>query len=232
MARSEPEVPFDLDADKFLICLRTARRGAAGGPSGMTSEHLFPILDNGQDSEALARVATLMARGEPDGGVRGIVVGDILRRLVARTMAKQVSSEVEKATAPFQYALSTKAGCECVAHIMQTLTDQDAEATVVSIDGVGAYDLISRRAMLEGLLRMEKGDQMRRAQHETSHKGREESKATPSCHSCSHLACTGHSQRSAEGCCRARRCSLSLMTCTSSVLHTGCSRSTEFWRRN
>ena len=32
---------------------------------------------------------------------------------------------------------STKVGCECVAHIMQTLTDQDAEATVVSIDGSG-----------------------------------------------------------------------------------------------
>ena len=143
----------------------------------MTSEHLFPILDNAHDSEALSRVATLMARGEapaealegirlgrltalrkPDGGVRGIVVGDILRRLVARTMAKQVASEVEKATAPFQYALSTKAGCECVAHIMQTLTDQDAGATVVSIDGVGAYDLISRRAVLEGLLRMGRSD--------------------------------------------------------------------------
>ena len=38
---------------------------------------------------------------------------------------------------------------------MQTLTDQDAEASVVSIDGVGAYDLISRQAMLEGFLRME-----------------------------------------------------------------------------
>ena len=43
---------------------------------------------------------------------------------------------------------------------MQTLTDQDAEATVVSIDGVGAHDLISRQAMLEGLLRMESGDQI------------------------------------------------------------------------
>ena len=83
-----------------------------------------------------------------------------LRRLVARTVAKQVASEVEKATAPFQYALSTKAGWKCVAHIMQSLTDQDTEATVVSIDGVGAYDLISRRAMLEGLLRMERGDQI------------------------------------------------------------------------
>ena len=36
----------------------------------------------------------------------------------------------------------------------------DSRATVVSIDGVGAYDLISRNAMLEGLLRMEQGDQI------------------------------------------------------------------------
>ena len=75
-------------------------------------------------------------------------MGDILRRLVARTIAKQVSKQVEAATAPFQYALSTKAGCECVAHILQTSTDLDPEATVMSIDG--AYDLISRNAMLEG----------------------------------------------------------------------------------
>ena len=42
------------------------------------------------------------------------------------------------------------------AHIIQTLTDQDAEATVVSIDGVGAHDLISRQAMREGLQEMER----------------------------------------------------------------------------
>ena len=65
---------------------------------------------------------------------------------MARTIAKQVIEKVEAATAPFQYALSTKAGCECVAHVLQTLTDLDPEATIMSIDGVGAYDLISRNA--------------------------------------------------------------------------------------
>ena len=69
------------------------------------------------------------------GGVRGIVVGDALRRLVARTMAQQIAEKVEKATSPHQYALKTKVGSECVAHILQTLTDADSEATVVSIDG-------------------------------------------------------------------------------------------------
>ena len=56
--------------------------------------------------------------------------------------------------------LSTKAECECVAHMLQSLTDLNPEVTVTSIDGVGAYDLISRSAMLEGLLRMEGGDQI------------------------------------------------------------------------
>ena len=145
----------------------------------MTSDHLFPMLENEGDSQRLVEVASalamarvpeeiieairlgrLTALSKPDGGVRGIVVGDILRRMVARTLAKQISKKVEEATAPFQYALSTKAGCECVAHILQSLTDLSPEVTITSIDGVGAYDLISRNAMLEGLLRMEGGDQI------------------------------------------------------------------------
>ena len=102
----------------------------------------------------------MTALRKPDGGARGIVVGDNVRRLVARTIATHVSKQAEKATAPFQYALSTKAGCECVAHILQAMTDRDSQATTVSIDGVGAYDLISRNAMLEGLVRMEGGVQI------------------------------------------------------------------------
>ena len=162
-----------------LVCQRTARRGAAPGPSGMTADHLFPILESEVDSGMLVQVASRLAVGDipeevvdgirlgrlralakPDGGVRRIVVGDIVRRLVARTMAKQIEKKAEKATAPFQCALSTKAGCECVAHIVQALTDQDVNATVVTVDGVGAFDLISRNATLEGLLSMEGGDQI------------------------------------------------------------------------
>ena len=68
------------------------------------------------------------------GSKGGIVVGDVMRRLVARTMAKQFAKKVKEATVPFlQYVLTTKAGCECVAHILHTITN-------LAIDGVGAYD--------------------------------------------------------------------------------------------
>ena len=100
------------------------------------------------------------ALSKPDGGVRGIVVGDILKRLVARTVSKQFMKEAEEATTPYQYAFSTRAGCECVAHILQSSTELDENATIVSVDGIGAYDTISRRAMLQGVLRMPSGDRI------------------------------------------------------------------------
>ena len=107
----------------------------------------------------ILRMERTTALSKPDGGVRGITVGDILRRLVSRTAAQQYSKRVEIATAPFQYALSTRVGCECIAHVVQTLTGIDEEATVVFIDGVEAFDFISRNAMLQAL-EIDGGDQI------------------------------------------------------------------------
>ena len=120
VAEAQPAERFQLASEEFLICVRNARRGAAVGPSGMTSDHLFPVLES-EVVDLLTQVASLLAVGQvpgeileaiwlerltawskPDGRVRGMVVGDILRRLVARTIAKQVSKKAEAATAPFQ----------------------------------------------------------------------------------------------------------------------------------
>ena len=165
-----PARSFKLDTDRLCRNLRSSRRGAAGGPSGMTTEHLRPPLHEGRSLELFSEVCSrlvqakvpqtvvdmvrsgrLTALTKPDGGVRGIVAGDVIRRLVARTMAQQMAETVERATAPHQYALSTRAGCECVAHVLQGLTELDPETTVTSLDGIGAFDTISREAMLRGL---------------------------------------------------------------------------------
>ena len=145
----------------------------------MTAEHLRVLLHCPVAIVAFSEVATALARADvpdeimdairlgrltvlrkPNGGVRGIVVRDIVRRLVGRTMAQQFSKRVEVATSPFQYALSTRAGTECVIHVLQTLTDLDERATILSVDGIGAYDLISRHAMLSGLHDMEDGPEL------------------------------------------------------------------------
>ena len=74
-------------------------------------------------------------------------------------MAQQIRKKVGKATAPFQFALSTRAGCECIAHVIQAMTDVNPHCTVLSVDGIGAHDTTSRRAMPSGLVRhMEDGE--------------------------------------------------------------------------
>ena len=83
-------------------------------------------------------------------------------------MAQQIAEEVEEATAPHQNALKSKAGSECVAHILQTRTDADGQATVVSIGGIGAFVLVSRNAMLRGSLSLERGSQSLPLVHSTS----------------------------------------------------------------
>ena len=39
-----------------------------------------------------------------------------------------------------RWVLSTKAGCECVSHVVQALTEADPETTVVSFGGASAFD--------------------------------------------------------------------------------------------
>ena len=89
---------FALDAQRFASNLRSSRRGAAAGLSGMTTDHLRPVLDNIRDTHSLfqmgeqlatartppgihgiLRLGRLTALQKPHGGVRGIVVGDVVR---------------------------------------------------------------------------------------------------------------------------------------------------------
>ena len=170
-----PELPrdltaFNLDEDLFNKNVRTARKGVAGGPSGMTHDHLRLLLESLKDLHLFFAVCDFWAKGQvpreavngiklgrmtalrkENGGVRGIVAGEVVRRVQAKTIAQQLGPAVKAATAPNQYALSTRAGCECIAHALQAVTELDQEATVTTIDGISAYDSISRRAMLLGL---------------------------------------------------------------------------------
>ena len=75
----------------------------------------------------------------------------ILRRLASRTLAQQFADHFDAACRPYQYALSTRSGAEALVHSLQVLTETSPTATVLSVDGVGAYDHVSRQAMLEAL---------------------------------------------------------------------------------
>ena len=166
-----PSKAFELEEVRFGQNLRLSRKGAAAGPSGLTTEHLRPLLDSsgamhlffrlgdqlaqaavpGPIVDAL-RLGRMTALQKPNGGVRGIVAGDTIRRLVSRTMAQQLGRAVEKATAPHQYALSTRAGCECVSRALWMLHEANPDTTLVSISRRQRVRFHITRAHVEGPL--------------------------------------------------------------------------------
>ena len=125
----------------------------------MTAEHLKGLLESVDDSLLLAELANSLAQADvppdivralrwgritalqkPDNGVRDIV-GEFICRLVARTLANIFRSKPKKRL--FLTNMHWKP--ECVAYVIQTLTDLDDNATVVSEEGVGAFDLTQRK---------------------------------------------------------------------------------------
>ena len=114
------------------------------------AEHLCVADVPGEIADALG-LGALTALVKDNGRIRGIVTGDTFRRGVARTMAQQCAKKFEEACMPFQYALSTRAGTDCVARVVRSMMELDPTKTLVSIDGIGAFDHIKRKSMLEAL---------------------------------------------------------------------------------
>ena len=94
------------------------------------------------------RVGRLAALRKPNGRVQALVVGDVFRRLVGRVLARHFASQFQDACMPHQYGLSTRTGTEAVSRLLRAATEMCPRATILSVDTVGAFDHVSRGAML------------------------------------------------------------------------------------
>ena len=173
-----PASAFELNEARFCQNLRSSRRGAASGPSGLTNEHLRPLLENvgamhlffrlgdqfaraavpGPIIDAL-RLGRMTALQKPNGGIRGIVAGDTIRRLVSRTQWPSkwvVQWRRQKLPTSTHYRPVPDASAFLT--LSRRCVKRTPETTLVSFDGVSAFDSISREAMLRGLLGVTDGE--------------------------------------------------------------------------
>jgi hypothetical protein len=112
----QPEQPAELPMATIIQNLRCSRKRAAPGPSGLTADTLRLLLDDAPATHQVATVAQHVARAQvpatiasalglgrvvalqkPNGRVRGIIIGDFPRRLVARSLAQHCAT----ANSPF-----------------------------------------------------------------------------------------------------------------------------------
>ena len=117
----KPDRPFVLDPVEYLLCLCTAR-GAVAGPSGMTSDHLFPIFENERDSEMFGQVGALLATGIIPSECWRFAFGvddSCSEARWGRPGHHCGRHHPQAGGTNCRVADCHSAGCECVAHILQ-----------------------------------------------------------------------------------------------------------------
>ena len=72
---------------------------------------------------------------------------------MAKTLARQVGHHFRAAVTPANSGLANRSGTDALVHMVRAAVEGDAQCTLVSIDGVGAYDHIARAKMLGALWR-------------------------------------------------------------------------------
>ncbi|CAK9009117.1 132 kDa protein, partial [Durusdinium trenchii] len=122
----QPEAAFRLPTETLITAWRKSRKGTAPGPFGLTAEALRIVLDDEHTKARFLDTCQVLAQAsippsidalqKPNGGIRGLVVGDILRRVVARAIAQHFAQDTHAPCSPHQYALSTRAGTGARTH--------------------------------------------------------------------------------------------------------------------
>ena len=83
----------------------------------------FARAETSQEVAKSFMLASMTAVQKKDGDVRGTATGTSFLRLVAKTLARKFGPAVEATCSPFQFAVSTRAGTDCVGHAVRFETD-------------------------------------------------------------------------------------------------------------
>jgi Reverse transcriptase (RNA-dependent DNA polymerase) len=151
--------------------------GSAGGPDGLSPQHLKDLLKvdgiSGQLAHALTSFVNIVVRGavselirplffgarlhafvKKDGGLRPIAVGLTLRRVAAKVTAAQASSSLQSLFFPLQLGVGVSRGLEAGVHSTRVFLDHlTPDEAVIKIDFSNAFNTLRRDAMLEAAYR-------------------------------------------------------------------------------
>ena len=93
--------------------------------------------------------ARLTALHKPNGGIRPIAVGVILRKLVSTTLVNTISAQLPDTFYPHQHGTGTPGGAENVVQGLRLAQALDRENVVVGIDFSNAFNTMDRQAICD-----------------------------------------------------------------------------------
>ena len=151
----------------FKNTIKSATRGSGCGPSGWRYEHIQAIFKDDKSADllymmcnhiALGKVPSkiipllagsrLIALPKSNGDVRPIAIGEVFRRVTARTICKQKSAVFSAHFSPVQYGIATPEGAELLTHHIQVLLESNPDWSILKTDVRNAFNSVARKHLL------------------------------------------------------------------------------------
>ena len=84
-------------------------------------------------------------------GVRPIGVGEVLRRIIGKSVMTILKSDVQSATGYIQLCAGQEAGCETAVHATHEMFEYEDSHGVIQIDASNAFNNINRNVLLHNI---------------------------------------------------------------------------------
>ena len=149
--------PSGLDADQWRRMLVSKNYGTTGKElriaiAKMTKKLCTIEMQPTESSSLEAYIASrLVPLVKEPAGIRPIGIGEVLRRIIGKTIVAAVKPEIMESSGSLQLCGGQKAGCEAAAHAMRQIYEAEETDAVLFIDASNAFNSINRNALLHNI---------------------------------------------------------------------------------
>ena len=149
--------PSGLDAEQWRRMLVSKHFGTTGkdlrtAVAKMTQKLCtIEMPEENLDSLEAYTASRLVPLEKEPAGIRPIGIGEVLRRIIGKTIVAEIRPEIMESSGSLQMCGGQKAGCEAAAHAMREINEAAETDAVLFIDASNAFNSLNREALLHNI---------------------------------------------------------------------------------
>ena len=148
---------IDSDMWKHILCCKSygndslnLAEAIAGLAKRLCCEHVHPAcLQELLSSRLIPLDKGLDSDGNP--GVRPIGIGEVLRRIIGKSVVSLLKSDVQKAAGCLQMCTGLRSGIEAAVHTTEMVWNEDSTEAILLVDADNAFNRLNRQVALHNV---------------------------------------------------------------------------------
>ena len=146
--------PTQVDADiwRYIVCSKvygilstTLAEAIADLTKILCTKHIQPVLLK----ELLA--SRLIPLDKNHGGIRPIGIGEVLRRIVSKSVTTLLRTDIQVSAGTLQTCSGIQSGIEAAVHAMQKTFNKEDSEGILLVDASNAFNALNRTTALENI---------------------------------------------------------------------------------